>query len=179
MDGGSAGEASDSSCMDEADEDTGEAVGVDGADGYDCRRSTNAVDTSEGKARLEQSAAQEHRRLTFHEEYTQQRPKPENGQNHERRAQSCKGTHTIIPAQRPTSRASFAAGLRSALNASCRRCANAVARMTPVPKCFPTKKSTLGTRTARNAAVSVGNETAAVHACGVSKHNKNARQRRG
>ncbi len=31
---------------DDADEDTAEAVGVDGAEGYDCSRSTNAVDTS-------------------------------------------------------------------------------------------------------------------------------------
>lgn len=31
------------------------------------------------------------------------------------------------------------AGLRSDLKASSRRCKNAVARMTPVPKCFPTK----------------------------------------
>ena len=37
---------------------------------------------------------------------------------------------------------------------------NTVERTAPVPKCFPMKKTTLGTRMERNVAVMVGNETA-------------------
>ncbi len=69
-------------------------------------------------------------------------------------------THTIIPAQFPTRHCLFTSGSWRALKASCRRCANAVERMTPVPKCFPMKKRTLGTRMERKVDVTVGNETA-------------------
>ena len=65
-------------------------------------------------------------------------------------------THTISPAQSPTFHSSFMTGFCSALNASCKRCTNAVERITPVPKCFPMKKTTLGTRMERNVAVTVG-----------------------
>lgn len=74
--------------------------------------------------------------------------------------------YTIIPAQSPILfHLSLTIGWSRALNASCSRCTKAVERITPVPKCLPTKKRTLGTRIERNVAVIVGNETARRRVC--------------
>ena len=102
--------------------------------------------------------------LTFYEKYAQQRAQAmgslENRYQHVRIRSETEQTHTIIPAQSPTRHCLLTSGSCRALNASCRRCTNAVERMTPVPKCFPMKKRILGTRIERNVEVTVGNETA-------------------
>ena len=72
MDGRGAGEESYSIWMDEADDDGADAVGVDGAEGYECRRSTYAVEMS-GEGYEGWISGRTGYKLTLYEECAQQR----------------------------------------------------------------------------------------------------------
>ena len=85
---------------------------------------------------------------TLDEEYGQKGGKPVI-QSQFVRQRPCQHIHTMSPVQSPILDISRTRWLLSDLKESWRRWTNAVDKMTPVPKCLPTKNNTRGSRTPR------------------------------